>query len=98
VVFTESSAIQPIAVVGSESKTGVKLTPPSVERHSPPLASPTNSRPRACGSTAKVLARPVTAVSAGGIEGELTKAFVIGSGPMKLQAAAELACDLATLA
>src|ERR1700686_4075034 len=37
------SAIPPIACPGCSSKTGLKVVPPSVDFHTPPLAAPTNS-------------------------------------------------------
>ena len=38
-----SMAIAPIDCTGLASKTGLKVVPPSSERHTPPLAAPTNT-------------------------------------------------------
>src|SRR5439155_26931312 len=38
-----SSAIAPIDCTGCSSNTGLKVVPPSVDFHTPPLAAPTNS-------------------------------------------------------
>src|SRR5688572_13479807 len=56
-------ATEPMANEASPSKTGVKVTPALVVRHTPPAAAATNQRLLSVGSTARSTTRPE--VSAG---------------------------------
>src|SRR5262252_6838648 len=83
-VLTGSSAIAPIAWVGSESPIGVNVRPPSILIHTPPLAAPTKSRPGVVGSVAIAVIRPVALYVAPTITPpKFDNAFSIGWGPIK---------------
>src|SRR5579871_5475151 len=61
--FDGSMAIAPMDCTGCSSKTGLKVVPPSVDFHTPPLADPTNrvSRPEGSSWPASAEIRPLIA-------------------------------------
>src|SRR5579875_1070557 len=85
-VLTVSSAIAPIACVGSESAIEVKLLPPSVLIHTPPPDAPIKSRPPVVGSGAIATTRPLASKVAPLIgPPKLGSALFIGCGPINCQ-------------